>query len=113
MSAEDIAAAYRAALEQYGETVSVSRPGTAFTASVLARPAEFMPNDMLGEVRQGDRKLILLAEDFTNADYPLPLRKGDKITLNGNEMNLEFADDMTARVGGTTIAIIARVRGRP
>lgn len=92
-----------------GETVKLRRaagtsPQTNTNATVLARVTDFAPSDLVGEVIQGARRLIVLAEDLTAAGWPEPPRKDDKAIVRSRVLNIESVDDSTRRVAGVLIA---------
>lgn len=117
MSAEAIRAAYRRAIDAVGETVTIRRYTGAganrpyFDVAVRARVVGYAPQEMVGTIQEGDRKVILLAEDLIAAQAPLDLRKGDKIFVRGKEMDIHMADDSTRRVEGEIVAFEIRARG--
>lgn len=82
-----------------------------FDAEVRARVTGYQPHELVGTIVQGDRKVILLAEDLSRAQFPTPLRKGDKVVDAGKELNIEAPDDNTRRVQGELIAYELQVRG--
>lgn len=116
MTTDQIAADYRRAMDAVGEVVTFRRftgSGSArprFDADVRARVMDYTPDELVGTIVQGDRKLILLAEDLIAAQVPPP-RKGDKIVVRGKELNIEAVDDNTRRVQGVLIAYEMQVRG--
>ena len=67
--------------------------------------------ELVGTIQQGDRKVILLADDLLAAQFALPLKKGDKIVIRGRETNIEAPDDNTRRVRGVLVAYELQVRG--
>jgi hypothetical protein len=119
MSAEAIKASYRRALDAAGETVAIRRYAADvagphrpwFEVEVSARVTGYGPDELIGGIVQGDRKLIVLADDLIARQFPLPLRKGDKAIIRGRECNIEAPDDNTRRVQGVLIAYELQVRG--
>lgn len=117
MTPEQCRASYRRFLDHVGETVLIRRYTGAgasrprFDAEVVARVTEFDPSELVGTIQQGDRKLIVLAEDLFNAQFPLPLKRGDKAVVRGKELNIEAPDDNSRRVAGELIAWELQVRG--
>lgn len=116
MTPDEIKASYRRAMDEAGEVVTFRRytgAGSArpyFDAEVRARVMDYTPDELVGTIVQGDRKLILLAEDMIAAQVPPP-RKGDKIVVRGKELNIEAPNDNTRRVQGVLIAYELQVRG--
>jgi hypothetical protein len=82
-----------------------------FDVSVMAKVAGFQPNDLKDGIIQGDTRLIVLADDLIAAQFPLPLKKGDKAVVRGRELNIEAVDDHTRRVGIVLIAYQLSARG--
>lgn len=117
MTPDQCKSAYRRALAIAGEPVAIRRyTGTGqnrpyFDAEVRARVTDFEPHELVGGIVQGDRKLVALAEDLERAQFPLPLKKGDKAIVRGRELSIEAPDDNTRRVQGVLVAIEMQVRG--
>jgi hypothetical protein len=117
LTPDQIQADYRRAMDEAGEVVTFRRYTGAganrprFDADVRARVMDYTPDELVGTIVQGDRKLIVLAEDLITAQVPLDLRKGDKIVVRGKELNIEAVDDNTRRVQGVLIAYELQVRG--
>jgi hypothetical protein len=114
MTPESATASYRRAL---GETVQIRRyTGTGsnrprFDVSVRARVAGYEPQQLVGSIQQGDRKVIVLAEDLINSGFALPVTTNDKVVARGKELAILGVDDNTRRVDGVLIAIDLQVRG--
>ena len=117
MTPDSIKASYRRMMNAVGETVTIRRyTGSGanrprFDVEVMARVTEYDPRELVGAIVQGDRKLIILAEDMIAAQVPPDIRKGDKAVVRGKELNIEAADDNTRRVQGVLIAYELQVRG--
>lgn len=117
MTPDSIKADYRRMMDKAGETITIRRyTGSGpnrpfFDAPVRARVVDYEPHELVGTIQQGDRKLIVLAEDLATAQVPLDLRKGDKAVVRGRELNIEAADDNTRRVQGVLIAYELQARG--
>lgn len=77
-----------------------------------ARVTGYAPEELIsgGSVQQGDRKVILLAEDLEDAGTAAPVI-GDKLVVRGRELNIQGIDDNTRRIGSTLIAYVLQVRG--
>lgn len=119
MNAQEVATDYRNALSADGnaETVAVRRytgTGAARTSAdknAMARVTDFRPDTLVGDIKQGDRSVILLVEDLVTAGFSLPVKITDKIVIRGRECAIQALDDSTRRIGSTLIAIEATVRG--
>ena len=117
MTPQTARATYRRMLNSVGENITMrrytgtgaSRPHT--DATVVARVTDYMPEQLVGAVQQGDRNLIVLAEDLAASGWPVPPLKNDKVVVRGKELNVEAVDDSTRRVKGTLVAYEIRVRG--
>ncbi|MEY9436564.1 hypothetical protein [Bradyrhizobium elkanii] len=113
------------ALEENGETVLVRRyagvgPARAVVkeAAVLAKVKGYQPQDIVGEIQQGDRHVILLNEPAAAVptgkvalSTMLPLSKRDFLVIAGAEVSIEAVDDATRRIQGQVIAFEIQVRG--
>lgn len=117
MDVEDIKASYRRLMAEAGGTITVrrytgtgpDRPKTDVTAR--ARVVGYEPHELVGTIIQGDRKIIVMAEDLEDSAIDLPLVKGDKVVIRDVELEVMAADDNTRRVGSDLIAIELQVRG--
>lgn len=121
MTPQQALAAYRRSLR---ETVTVRRyvgtgpTRTALEAVAQARVTGFQPQDLVGAIVQGDRKVIMLVDP--SAAVPagkvalsalLPLSTSDKVVVHGRELAILAPDDNTRRIDGTLIAIELVARG--
>lgn len=118
MTPDEARAMYRREVSENGETVTLRRinpsPTPSTDKSVLARVVGYAPNELVGGIQQGDRKVIVLAEDVENTGFPVPIKTGgsDKIVLaSGRVLNIQAVDDNTRRVGGILIAYEITARG--
>ena len=103
--------AHRRQIKATGEEMTLRR-GSGVGAESLAvwgRIMGFDPDELVGDIKQGDRKAIILAEDVT---FNPPLRPGDRIMLRGQPLNITAVDDSTRRVGGMLIAYEVTARGQ-
>lgn len=114
MTPEQSIASYRRSLK---DVVTIRRyTGSGqnrpyFEATALARVTGFDPDELVGTIVQGDRKLIVLADDLVKAQFPLDLKKGDEVFVRGQKTTIQAADDSTRRVAGVLIAFELQVRG--
>jgi hypothetical protein len=104
-------------LGQVGEPITLRRyvgiggDRPYFDCTVTARVVEYAAHDLVGGIQQGDRKLIVLAQDLFDAQWPAPPKRGDSAIVRGKEMHVEAVDDNTRRIKGELIAYEVRVRG--
>ncbi len=116
MNVEQIKAAYKRSLGEFEPVIIRRYTGAGanrpyFDATVQARVTKFEPVEIAGTIVQGDRKLIVLAQDLIDAQFALPVRKGDKVVVRGVELNIAAADDSTRRVGTVLIALEIQATG--
>lgn len=115
-------ASYRRMLHLVGETVLLRRmTGTTqqspVDAEVTARVTGYGPQELVGAIQQGDRKVIVLAADLEGRGWPVPPKKLDRIILRpgadgaGETLTVQAVDDSTRRVGGVLIAYEIQARG--
>ena len=103
-------AMYRRRMDKDGETVTLRRVNASPTpptdVSVPARVMGYQPEELVGGINQGQRKVIILAEDVASSGFPAPIRQGgtDKIIVRGRTLNIQFVDDSTRRIGDTLLA---------
>ena len=95
-------------LRRYTGT-GASRPFADY--SLRAKVAGYSPEEIVGNIQQGDRNIIALAEDVFNAQFPVPVTPNDKVIVRGKELAIMSIDDSTRRIGGELIAYQIQARG--
>jgi hypothetical protein len=72
-------------LRQYGSAVTLRRLTTGAPVDVvcMARVDQFQPQEMVGGITQGDRKVILSNDEIAAKSWPGPPRKGDQLITPG------------------------------
>lgn len=78
---------------------------------VRARTVGYAPHELVGSIVQGDRKIIVYADDLLGVGFAAPITTADKIVVRGKELAVIAADDSTRRVDGVLIAYEIQVRG--
>ena len=116
MDAAQVRRDYRDAIAEVGETITLRRfvaGGPPIKAEVRARVTGYQPAELVGGIKQGDRRVIILAEDVEATGFPVPFSTGgsDKTVVRGKALNIEIVDDSTRRVGGVLIAYDITARG--
>lgn len=117
MDAQTAADVYRQELDQYGEWIAIRRYAglgasqTWLDVAVRARVKGFLPEELVGSIQQGDRKLIVLAEDLTGYSPPRVILLSDKAIVRDRELAIIALDDNTRRIGATLIAYELVARG--
>lgn len=108
MTPDDVLAQYRVAMTQVGESVSVRRysgSGAARTkvdTATTARVMGYRPNELVGQVVQGDMKVIAMVDTLSAI---LPVTVSDFLVIRGAERKIKAVDDNTRRIQGTLIAL--------
>jgi hypothetical protein len=99
------------------ETILIRRftgqgtPRPKVEASCHARVTGYQPSEVVGTVLQGDRRLVVMAEDLEGSLVTPPLLASDKAVVRGKELAIIAIDDSTRRVGDTLCAYDLQVRG--
>lgn len=117
MTPDEIKADYRDVLAKRGEAILIRRytgvgPNRPrFDAEVRARVMAYEPHELVGNIVEGERRAIILAEDLIAAQIALPLVVGDnlKAVVRGKEVAVKAVDDNTRRVAGELVAIELRI----
>jgi hypothetical protein len=107
---------YRRAIRQHGEPVlfrrytgsGANRP--QFNAEVRAWVIGYQPHELIGGIVQGDRKVIVLAEDANKAQIGA-ITTNDKLVVRGKELAIGAVDDSTHRDGTELVALELKVTG--
>lgn len=117
MTPEETIAGYRRAFQPNSTALvrrysgsGAGRPHSDSSA-ILARDMDYQPAELTATVLQGDRKVILFAQDLVDSGFALPLTTNDRIVIGGKELAIVRLDDRTRRVAGTLIAYELQVRG--
>jgi len=115
MTPAEIKAEYLDAISTVGEDVVIrTYMGTSETyddKTVRARVVEFNPDQLVGAIVQGDRKLIMLAEDVESTGVTLAATQNCKILVRGRELQVKAVDDSSRRVQGVLMAYEITVGG--
>lgn len=82
-----------------------------FEIEVRARVMGFVPSDLTGNIIQGDRRIILFADDLLDKGFVLPITINDQIVVRGRELAVTKPDDSTRRINGVLVAYDIQVRG--
>ncbi len=114
MNAAEALASLRSFLQEVGEDVIVRRYSgtgpsrTSIDRTTRARVKGYQPNELVGGIVQGDRKVIMLVDALADL---LPLSETDKLVIRGREVAIKGVDDSTRRIGGTLIGLDLQVAG--
>jgi hypothetical protein len=114
MNAAEALASHRAMVAEIGEAVTVRRysgPGASRShvdTPTQARVTGYLPQEIVGDVTQGDRKVIALADTLAAV---LPLTTSDRLVIRGREVAIKAVDDNTRRIGGVLVALVIQAAG--
>jgi hypothetical protein len=120
MTPDEARQMYRDQMDLHGETISIRRyTGTGLSRTHVDRPCRarvtgYAAEELIGSITQGDRKIIVLAEDLEGESPNFVIAKADKVydaVRFPNELSIQSVDDSTARIGATLIAYILQARG--
>jgi hypothetical protein len=117
MTPAEARAMYLDQLTLHGEYISVRRyTGTGLSLThidrpCLARVTGYLANELVGGINQGDRKVIVLAEDLEGESPNFFPTQRDKILVRGSELQIISVNDSTRRIGSTLIAYEIQARG--
>lgn len=107
---------YRRAIREHGETVLFRRytgSGTnrpIFNAEIRAMVTGYQPQELIGGIVFGERRVIILAEDVFKAQIGT-ITASDKIVVRGRECAIGGVDDSTHRDGADLVAYEMKVSG--
>lgn len=105
---------YRRHLSAHGETISLVRGfggvNPITVTGLRARVKGYEPNEVVGAIQQGERHVILLAEDVAATALSAPAIN-DRVIWNGKTLTVKEVNDATRRIRGVAIAYDLKVQG--
>lgn len=118
MTPDDAKQMYRDQFALHAEDIFIRRftgsgvSRTAVDTACRARVVDYRPDELVGSVVQGDRKVIVLVESLLDAGFSLPVTMQDKVyAARFDELAIMGIDDNTRRIAGVLIALDLQVRG--
>jgi hypothetical protein len=113
MQASEIRAAYARELkEQIGVRrytgAGANRP--RFDVYVRGKATPYATTELIGTIMQGDQRVLLLVQDITTGQMPLPVTTNDKVIVRGRELAIINAAERKAPTG-ELVAYELQVRG--
>jgi len=113
MTPDQARAAYRREIKRVGELVTVRRVtgGGEIAAQTWARVMGYRPDELVGGITQGSRKIILLPDGLETAGWPIPIVRGDEVVVRGKTLIVDLVDDSTRRIAGELIAYELTAKG--
>lgn len=94
------------ALKRRGQTVTVRRLSGPADLQVLANVRGYKPSELVGGIAQGDTSIVLSP---TGLAAFVPLKRGDKIVIDGALKNVEAANNI--KMANILVRINLQVRG--
>ena len=70
-------------------------PVTTLNLSVRGRASDYTPQQLGGDIQQGDRHIIISNAEIAAASWPGPPRKGDMVDENGKIWRVIGCDTIT------------------
>jgi hypothetical protein len=116
-AASDVSDAKRSYAEVLDKTITIRRytgTGNARTYSDFdcrGTITGYAPAQLVGNIVQGDRRVIVYSDDLTNAGFDEPITKDDKVVRGGKEIAIIGVDDSTRRIDDVLIAYELQARG--
>jgi hypothetical protein len=99
---------YTRVMNLRGETMTLKRTGQA-DLSIKGFMRTLSADELVGELIQGDRKIITGSSELDGVTWPVPIRKGDKIVARGHTYTVQSADGVA--VGSRVVRYNLLVRG--
>jgi hypothetical protein len=63
-----------------------------------------------GAITQGDREILVMADDLSAAGFPLPVEKGDRVAAEtGEKMNVTQVDALKRGIAGCIELVAAGI----
>lgn len=99
-------------IERHGENVTLRRnPAAPFVdVAVKARVAGFDTKDLVGDIRQGDRQVVIGNAEIAAAAWPGPPARGDRVLIVGLPFTIVSVD--TRKIGDEIAGHWLAVRGQ-
>ncbi len=101
------------ALSRYGQPMTLRRRvGTGSTfVSVVVRGVDqdYKPDEIVGDIAQGDKRITISNAEIALANWPGPPRRGDAVLMEGRLWTVQGSDART--LSSTILAHVLHVRG--
>ncbi len=83
-----------------------------FDYEAHAQVIAYQPHELTGLIQQGDRKVILFAQDLIDGQFPFPMKaNSDQIVVRGTPLMAIVVDDSTRRDDNELMALEITARG--
>ncbi|WP_048710788.1 phage head completion protein [Microvirga massiliensis] len=97
-----------------GEVVTMRRVvpnAPAIEAVARAIVVGYQPDELIGGITQGERRVYVAADDLERAGWPIPPKVNDRIIVRGRSLNVLSVDDSTHRIAGELMVYDIRASG--
>jgi hypothetical protein len=101
-------AEYSRVLALHGETMTLQRSGQTDT-TIKGFMRSLRPDELVGELKQDDRRIITGSAELAEAVWPVPIHRGDKIVVRGHTYTVQSADGVAS--GSLVVRYNLLVRG--
>lgn len=110
MNADRLKSIYSRVIDTFGEPATLRRPGevTNVDISVSAIVRGVRPEELVGGIQQGDKRIILDNSEISGGLWPAPIVRGDKIIFRGKTYTIQSVDTLYAGDSPLRHNIIAR-----
>lgn len=88
----------KADIDSVGHTITFKRVvgklpnATTYEKTVKAVVSGYKPEELIGEITVGTRKIIVSSLALSAVGFPIPIKKGDSVFSFGNEMVVQTVD---------------------
>jgi hypothetical protein len=100
------------ALDRVGKAATLRRvigPGSFVSVAVTAVWRGYAPNELAGDIVQGDRQARISDAEIVARQWPGPPRRGDQMILDGRTWQVMGVD--SPNIGDVTAMHIIQIRG--
>ena len=101
------------AIEEAGELITLRRlapKGIRFDVQCMAMVRQFRRDQLIGDIAQGDRRIIISNREIEARQWPGPPIAGDQVIIAGRTATLTI-NPVTIRVGTEIVRHVMQVRG--
>lgn len=109
MTPDQARSMYRRQIDAHGETITLRKGHAGAEISVRARVSGYTPEQLVGPIAIGSRRIIVMAGDVPGS-WGVP-QKNDRVVWNGVTLTIQDVDASTRRIAGETIAYDMRATG--
>lgn len=113
MTPSEMIADLDAATASWGEDITLRRTtGTQqipLDVECRACVRGYQPNELIGSIEQGDRKVILSPTEMKHRQWTWPPKRGDRVLFGDKSFHVEAVDNISA--GSELVRIEIQARG--